>query len=145
MNIADLPPDSPVLHEEIGIPIAPPIVGERDTLLDNSIRFTVGCISRPKMDEDAIRSVHIRRPRTLAFNRNDAFALFTERFGDELLEPRAEARQARSCDQRGLVTSCERQLAKHHTELEPGVVVASGGAALRHVARTIEQRCRACA
>ena len=43
---------------------------------------------------------------------------FAERFGDELLEPGAEARERRRRDQRRLVAPCQRQLAEHHAELE---------------------------
>src|SRR5688500_9223810 len=110
----------------------------------NAIHERVGggirCAGGSHMNEDAIVAVHLRRSRYFALDRNDSLAALAERFGDQLLEPGAEAHDVRRCNQRRLVTPGERQLSKHHAELETRVVCTGRRAQLCHRARTIEQQ-----
>src|SRR5687767_15058542 len=95
--------------------------------------------ARPQINKHPILSVNVGAAWNLTVDGDDAFALLAKRFGDELLEPRAEARDRRRRDQRRFITSLECQSTQKHTELESSVVRPIAGARSRHRFGTIEQ------
>ena len=93
-----------------------------------------------KLDEHAIAPVYVRTPQYFAVDRENALPLLAERFGDELLEPRAKCGEAGGSDQSGLVAAMKGELSKHDSELECRVVRPIGSAATGHRLGAIEER-----
>ena len=60
---------------------------------------------QPQIGEEPIVAVHAGAPSGSPIDRDDALAFLAGRFGDELLEPGAEARECRRRDERQLVAA----------------------------------------
>ena len=57
---------------------------------DLGILRRVRCALQPKVGEDTVVSIHVRRAELLAINRDDSLAKFASGFCDQLLKPRAQ-------------------------------------------------------
>ena len=57
--------------------------------------FGVGFVLDSHIDEESVVAIHIRRADWLPIDRDEALAVLSSRFGEELLGPGAEISQAR--------------------------------------------------
>src|SRR5262245_32578913 len=87
---------------------------------DGGVLRGVRCILEAKIREEAIVAVRRRGTDRFAIDGNDALAVLARRFGDQLLEPRAEIVNARRGNQRQLVLSARRRYTENRAQHEAG-------------------------
>ena len=109
-------------------------------LLDERVLIGVGIGRQAQVDEESIAAVRARVTARLEVDRNDGGAVLARGLGHQLLEPRAERRDAGRRKDRQLVAARLGRLANHHTERDAGVgrgvLVATG---VGHLGGLVEQ------
>ena len=89
---------------------------------------------QPRIDEQAILSIDVGRSQRLGIDGNDPVAVLAGRFGQQLLEPRAEIGDAGRSDDRHLVLPAFANTPKTTPSTTPGL---SAGGTLASQERTI--------
>ena len=80
----------------------------------------------PHRNEQPVCPVHVGGSKVLSIDGDDALALLAGRFGDELLDPRAERPDPLVQDERELVPSATSPLAQHRPQPGPRVPLRGG-------------------
>src|ERR1700722_3054757 len=100
--------------------------------VDIRVQLGVGAAVKAHVDEDSIVAIYTGRANRFAVHRNQAFAFFSGRFGDELLEPGAEIGNSGRSEQSYFVAAQSLSGAENRAQDRARIFVRGDGCAAAH-------------